>query len=117
MIPKTTLPLLIFSTRTSPTSTLSSTTITPTKVSEFRHLSRIARVSDPIRFTVLFVHLFSFSSFGSEEEGGDYGRRLVPIGALKWRKGRAVSEVPRYIEKAPKIVNVKVSPRTIQQPR
>ncbi|THG01569.1 hypothetical protein TEA_023304 [Camellia sinensis var. sinensis] len=37
---------------------------------------------------------------------------------LKWRNnGRVLAETPRYAQKAPKIVNVKVSPRTIQQPR
>ncbi|KAF7148273.1 hypothetical protein RHSIM_Rhsim03G0148500 [Rhododendron simsii] len=36
----------------------------------------------------------------------------------KWRNNARVSaEKPRYAEKAPKIVNVKVSPRPIQQPR
>ncbi|XP_047334982.1 protein EARLY RESPONSIVE TO DEHYDRATION 15-like [Impatiens glandulifera] len=33
------------------------------------------------------------------------------------RKGRSTATAPRYIEKAPKIVNVKVNPRPIQQPR
>ncbi|KAF3433322.1 hypothetical protein FNV43_RR24424 [Rhamnella rubrinervis] len=63
--------------------------------------------------------LFDDDYANDEEEGRDYdyGGKLVPMGALKWRKGRASLEVPRYIEKAPKIVNVKVSPRTIQQPR
>ncbi|KAK4776620.1 hypothetical protein SAY86_005308 [Trapa natans] len=40
---------------------------------------------------------------------------LVPIGGFKWRKARA--EKPRFADKVPKIVNVKVTPRTIQQPR
>uniref|UniRef100_A0A7N0UUF9 Uncharacterized protein n=1 Tax=Kalanchoe fedtschenkoi TaxID=63787 RepID=A0A7N0UUF9_KALFE len=40
---------------------------------------------------------------------------LVVSGGNKWRKSRA--ESPRFMEKAPKIVNVKVSPRPIQQPR
>ncbi|KAL3834789.1 hypothetical protein ACJIZ3_009525 [Penstemon smallii] len=42
---------------------------------------------------------------------------LVALGWLKWRKQRGAAEVPRYCSKAPKIVNVKVSPRPIQQPR
>ncbi|CAM8910310.1 unnamed protein product [Rhodiola kirilowii] len=42
-------------------------------------------------------------------------KELVISGANKWRKGRA--ESPRFMEKAPKIVNVKLSPRPIQQPR
>ncbi|KAE8695684.1 hypothetical protein F3Y22_tig00110694pilonHSYRG00256 [Hibiscus syriacus] len=50
-----------------------------------------------------------------KEEGGEKG--LVSVGAFKWRKGRVVSESPRVREKAPKIVNVRVSPRTIHQPR
>ncbi|KAG4109881.1 hypothetical protein ERO13_D13G014500v2 [Gossypium hirsutum] len=44
-------------------------------------------------------------------------KKLVPFGTSKWRKDRVVTESPRFIEKAPKIVNVKVSPRTIHQPR
>ncbi|XP_019192345.1 PREDICTED: protein EARLY RESPONSIVE TO DEHYDRATION 15-like [Ipomoea nil] len=42
---------------------------------------------------------------------------LVTLGALKWQKPRAAAEIPKYGKKAPKIVNVKVSPRPIQQPR
>ncbi|KAH7510529.1 hypothetical protein FEM48_ZijujUnG0118100 [Ziziphus jujuba var. spinosa] len=61
--------------------------------------------------------LFHDADIINEEGGGDHSKELVSTGALKWRKGRALTEVPRYIEKAPKIVNVKVSPRTIQQPR
>ncbi|KAH7537625.1 hypothetical protein FEM48_Zijuj03G0112700 [Ziziphus jujuba var. spinosa] len=61
--------------------------------------------------------LFHDADIINEEGGGDHSKELVSMGALKWRKGRALTEVPRYIEKAPKIVNVKVSPRTIQQPR
>ncbi|EXB25854.1 hypothetical protein L484_012280 [Morus notabilis] len=58
------------------------------------------------------------SSMKTEEEGErDYSKKLVRLGALKWRKGRALAEAPRYIEKVPKIVKVKPSPRTIQQPR
>ncbi|XP_022133450.1 protein EARLY RESPONSIVE TO DEHYDRATION 15-like [Momordica charantia] len=50
-----------------------------------------------------------------EEEESEYSKDLVPIGALKWHKAR--NAVPRFAQKAPKIVNVKVSPRTIHQPR
>ncbi|KAG2730571.1 hypothetical protein I3843_01G294100 [Carya illinoinensis] len=53
----------------------------------------------------------------NEEEEKDYYRDLISMGTLKWQKARALAEMPRYREKAPKIVNVKVSPRTIQQPR
>ncbi|KAK9913806.1 hypothetical protein M0R45_037614 [Rubus argutus] len=52
-----------------------------------------------------------------EEEERDYHKELVSLGLLKWPKGRAVAKAPRFIEKAPKFVNVKVSPRAIQQPR
>ncbi|XWS65786.1 hypothetical protein CRYUN_Cryun05aG0143500 [Craigia yunnanensis] len=52
-----------------------------------------------------------------KEKEGDCQKELVPIGSLKWRKGRVGTESPRFLEKAPKIVNVKVSPRTINQPR
>ncbi|KAM7276444.1 hypothetical protein ACFE04_018310 [Oxalis oulophora] len=42
-------------------------------------------------------------------------KALRKTGGLKWNK--SVAQVPKYAEKAPKIVNVKVSPRAIQQPR
>ncbi|OMO75857.1 hypothetical protein COLO4_25812 [Corchorus olitorius] len=58
-----------------------------------------------------------FADPTQEEKEGDLNKDLVPIGALKWRKGRAMAESPRFLEKAPKIVNVKLSPRTINQPR
>ncbi|OMO49987.1 hypothetical protein CCACVL1_30703 [Corchorus capsularis] len=58
-----------------------------------------------------------FADPTQEEKEGDLNKELVPIGALKWRKGRAMAESPRFLEKAPKIVNVKLSPRTINQPR
>lgn len=51
-----------------------------------------------------------------EEEGGE-GKELVSLGSLKWRRGGGWAEVPRYAEKAPKIVRPKVSPRAIHQPR
>ncbi|XP_004307697.1 PREDICTED: protein EARLY RESPONSIVE TO DEHYDRATION 15-like isoform X2 [Fragaria vesca subsp. vesca] len=53
----------------------------------------------------------------AEEEEKDYHKELVSLGLLKWPKGRPVANAPRFIEKAPKFVNVKVSPRAIQQPR
>ncbi|KAL5568864.1 hypothetical protein UlMin_025439 [Ulmus minor] len=61
--------------------------------------------------------LFADAPSNYEEEDEDYPKELVGLGALKWRKGRAMAEAPRFIEKAPKIVKPKVSPRTIQQPR
>ena len=57
---------------------------------------------------------------GAEEEvegDSDTPTDLIRLGAVKWRKGRAPVEAPRYIEKAPKFVKPKMSPRTIQQPR
>ncbi|KAL6980776.1 hypothetical protein U1Q18_022414 [Sarracenia purpurea var. burkii] len=52
-----------------------------------------------------------------QEVERDYQKDLVSLGALKWRNSRVLAETPRYAQKAPKIVNVKVSPRPIQQPR
>ncbi|KAB5538644.1 hypothetical protein DKX38_016177 [Salix brachista] len=56
---------------------------------------------------------------GEEEEvKGSCDKELVSLGVLKWKGDqydRALA--PRYLEKAPKVVNVKLSPRTIQQPR
>ena len=50
-------------------------------------------------------------------EGKESSMDLVSLGWLKWRKPRGAAEMPRYCEKAPKIVNMKVKPRAIQQPR
>ena len=53
-----------------------------------------------------------------EEVKGSCDKELVSLGVLKWKGDqfdRALA--PRYLEKAPKVVNVKLSPRTIQQPR
>ncbi|XWS56788.1 hypothetical protein CRYUN_Cryun09bG0115700 [Craigia yunnanensis] len=52
-----------------------------------------------------------------EEKEGNCQKELVSIGALKWQKGRVVTESPRFLAKAPKIVSVKMCPRTIHQPR
>jgi len=53
-----------------------------------------------------------------EKEGENQNEKsLVPMGMVKWRKQRVNGGAPRYSEKAPKIVNVKLSPRPIQQPR
>ncbi|CAA2968012.1 Hypothetical predicted protein [Olea europaea subsp. europaea] len=57
--------------------------------------------------------IFNGNSIKEEEGKLD----LVTLGQLKWRKSRGGMEIPRYCEKAPKIVNVKVNPRPIQQPR
>lgn len=62
--------------------------------------------------------LFGFCLYFTEEmEERDFCKDLVSLGTLKWKKGGAMIEKQRYSEKAPKIVSVKVSPRTIQQPR
>lgn len=42
---------------------------------------------------------------------------LISLGILKWRKPRGAAEMAKYWDKAPKIVNVRVSPRPIKQPR
>ncbi|XP_068643015.1 protein EARLY RESPONSIVE TO DEHYDRATION 15-like [Aristolochia californica] len=52
---------------------------------------------------------------GADEE--KTAKEIVSVGALKWHNLRVVSETPKYFEKVPKIVNVRVSPRPIQQPR
>ncbi|GAB2299361.1 hypothetical protein Dimus_033436 [Dionaea muscipula] len=47
-------------------------------------------------------------------------RDLIPLGSLKWENNKlrgAMDGGRRNSEKAPKIVNVKVSPRMIHQPR
>lgn len=59
-----------------------------------------------------------FDDYSREEEEEEKGLRdMVSLGALKWRKPRFQSESTKYAEKAPKIVNVKMNPRPIQQPR
>lgn len=52
----------------------------------------------------------------AEGERKRSGMELITMNALGW-KARGKGETPKYGEKAPKIVNVKVSPRPIQQPR
>ncbi|GKU92196.1 hypothetical protein SLEP1_g5959 [Rubroshorea leprosula] len=58
-----------------------------------------------------------FVGLEEEEKETDFNKELVPIGAMKCSRGRSKVGSPRYAEKAPKIVNVKLSPRTIHQPR
>lgn len=53
---------------------------------------------------------------GSEDEEKEVRRDLILSRMPNWRKARPV-EPPRFYEKAPKIVNVKVNPRPIHQPR
>ncbi|KAI3809173.1 hypothetical protein L1987_25143 [Smallanthus sonchifolius] len=50
------------------------------------------------------------------EEEKKVRKDLILARLTNWRKARGV-ESPRLYEKAPKIVNVKVSPRPIHQPR
>ncbi|KAM7506725.1 hypothetical protein LguiA_017178 [Lonicera macranthoides] len=56
------------------------------------------------------------STKGEEKEGNETQneKSVVRTGVFKWRKQRLTA--PRYSDKAPKIVNVKLSPRPIQQP-
>ncbi|CAI9091802.1 OLC1v1026917C1 [Oldenlandia corymbosa var. corymbosa] len=42
---------------------------------------------------------------------------LISLGSLKWKKPRGPAEMGKHWDKAPKIVNVRVSPRPIKQPR
>ncbi|URE25664.1 Polyadenylate-binding protein-interacting protein [Musa troglodytarum] len=52
------------------------------------------------------------------EEGGGGNRELITWGADKWKASRGcAAEGAKYAEKAAKAVSVKLSPRTIQQPR
>ncbi|KMS99449.1 hypothetical protein BVRB_2g044480 [Beta vulgaris subsp. vulgaris] len=45
-------------------------------------------------------------------------KELISMAALKWNGSGRIVEAPRYFEKVPKVVkSVKVSPRTIHQPR
>ena len=53
---------------------------------------------------------------GTEDEEKEVRKDLILSRMSNWRKARAV-EPRRFLEKAPKIVNVKVSPRPIHQPR
>ncbi|CAI0378001.1 unnamed protein product [Linum tenue] len=59
-----------------------------------------------------------FSGGKDEEKEEELGMKwdMVSVGSTKWRKND-LNRSPRYAEKAAKIVNVKMSPRTIQQPR
>uniref|UniRef100_A0A175YKB3 Uncharacterized protein n=1 Tax=Daucus carota subsp. sativus TaxID=79200 RepID=A0A175YKB3_DAUCS len=52
-----------------------------------------------------------------KDEKEDIQKELIALGALKWRKTPSLAETSRNGTKAAKIVNVKVSPRPIQQPR
>uniref|UniRef100_A0A6M2F6V6 Uncharacterized protein n=1 Tax=Populus davidiana TaxID=266767 RepID=A0A6M2F6V6_9ROSI len=55
---------------------------------------------------------------GEEVEVKGCNKELVSLGVLKWKRDQFDrAQAPRYLEKVQKIVNVKLSPRTIQQPR
>ncbi|KAL3653431.1 hypothetical protein CASFOL_003112 [Castilleja foliolosa] len=58
---------------------------------------------------------FIDDSATKEKVGG--GTDVLALGWLKWRKPRCGAEMPRYCEKAPKIVSMRVNPKPIQQPR
>ncbi|XP_072997300.1 protein EARLY RESPONSIVE TO DEHYDRATION 15-like [Typha latifolia] len=61
--------------------------------------------------------LFYPSSQEGEEEEDKSPSDIVSWAVAKWRGPRSVINGPKYAEKAPKIVNSRVSPKTIQQPR
>lgn len=52
-----------------------------------------------------------------KENVNENEKSLIPMGMMKWRNQRGRAAAPSYGMKPPKIVNVKVSPRPIQQPR
>ncbi|KAL8137460.1 hypothetical protein V2J09_003461 [Rumex salicifolius] len=54
-----------------------------------------------------------------EQEKSRSDKELIAASALRWNNSKAHGrgDAPRYGEKAPKVVNVKLSPRPIQQPR
>lgn len=54
---------------------------------------------------------------GEEDDGGKGNRDMIPWGAEKWRGLRGGADSPKYAEKAPRIVKMRPTPRTIQQPR
>ncbi|RAL52317.1 unnamed protein product [Cuscuta campestris] len=66
---------------------------------------------------------FDFDAFDSDlpfrgsKHEEKKSRDLVRIGSLRWQKPREAAAIRMLGRKAPKIVNVKVSPRLIQQPR
>ncbi|MQM07761.1 hypothetical protein Taro_040605 [Colocasia esculenta] len=53
-----------------------------------------------------------------EENGKEKGNLdVIAWGAQKWRGLRGGGESPKFAEKAPRIVKMRPTPRTIQQPR
>jgi hypothetical protein len=80
----------------------------------------------PIHSLSLFTFFDSnFIRFGldAEEENESKqrkdktGEEMVLWGLEKWRQSRGLAEAPRYVEKAPKFVSHRISPRTIHQPK
>ncbi|XP_061351693.1 protein EARLY RESPONSIVE TO DEHYDRATION 15-like [Gastrolobium bilobum] len=61
--------------------------------------------------------LFHVHQLNPQNENEGEGKELVTLGSLKWRRFEGWVESPRYVEKAPKIVKSRVSPRAIHQPR
>ncbi|XP_042486949.1 protein EARLY RESPONSIVE TO DEHYDRATION 15-like [Macadamia integrifolia] len=57
-----------------------------------------------------------FDGYDKQEEK-DSQRDIVTLAGLKWRNSRRLAEAPRYAQKVPGFVNVKMFPRPIQQPR
>lgn len=55
--------------------------------------------------------------FAEEKEMKERKLELAKLGAERWRGPREMMVGPRYCEKAPKFVNLKMGPRVIQQPR
>ncbi|PIA58112.1 hypothetical protein AQUCO_00500211v1 [Aquilegia coerulea] len=75
---------------------------------------------DPILLPDVESVFHDYSTKDPEEEEKDYYKELVSMGALKYNRSRGgggVAVSPKYFEKVPKFVNVKVNPRPIQQPR
>ncbi|KAK1365073.1 PAM2 domain-containing protein [Heracleum sosnowskyi] len=91
----------------------------------FRDYWLAERFTDPQSLDPLdeIDDLFSESDFFAgdvdavKDEGEEIRKELISLGVLKWRKPRVATERKMCGRKAPKIVNVKVSPRPIQQPR
>ncbi|CAN1325623.1 Protein EARLY RESPONSIVE TO DEHYDRATION 15 [Linum perenne] len=66
---------------------------------------------------ILFVYFVTDEDAKKEEEAR-LNWDMITAGSMKWKKGQAdLARSPRYSDKPAKIVNVKMSPRTIQQPR
>ncbi|RDY09493.1 Polyadenylate-binding protein-interacting protein 2 [Mucuna pruriens] len=72
---------------------------------------------DPQYQNDVFDFEFDLDLDKNDKEGKE-GRELVSLGVLKWRNcGGGWAEAPRHVEKAPKIVKTRISPRAIHQPR